>query len=124
MLKTLFNVLFSVDEPIKKEEFFKYSFVLILFQVLLVWFYYMKHFSVTRPSMFLLLFILLLIFVEVPFLYIYYMLSSKRVWDISGEKLFSFLINILLMILSIGFLPLFPVIYVFLLLLPSKSERL
>ena len=121
MVKHWFEVLFLPKEPLTKEQFFKYSFVLILLQAFMVWLYYVNNFSLTRPFDFIFVFLLLLIFVEIPFLCAYYMLSSKRIWDITGEKLLSFFLNIILMFVSILLLPLFVVVYVLLLLLPSKK---
>ena len=121
MIKTIFENIFTINKPLKKEDFFKYSFVLILFQMIMVWFFYIKYFSFTKPSEFVLTFILSIALVEIPFLYIYYVLSTKRIWDILGEKNLSLLLNIILMAAAIIILPLFPIIYIMLLLLPSKN---
>ena len=116
------KTLLTINLPMNKEKFFKFSFVLILIQVFLVLTYWHNFFTETKPSEIILSYITLIAFVEIPFLYIYYILSTKRLWDILGDKYTSIFANIIILILSIAILPLFPLIYILLLLMPSKSD--
>lgn len=116
------KTLLTINLPMNREKFFKFSFVLILIQVCLVLTYWHNFFMETKPSEIVLSYITLIAFVEIPFLYIYYIISTKRLWDILGDKYRSIFANIIFLIFSIAILPLFPLIYILLLLLPSKSD--
>ena len=116
------KTLLTINLPMNREKFFKFSFVLILIQVCLVLTYWHNFFMETKPSEIVLSYITLIAFVEIPFLYIYYIISTKRLWDILGDKYRSIFANIIILIFSIAILPLFPLIYILLLLLPSKSD--
>lgn len=113
--------LFKIDKPMDRFTFFKQSVILLVFQIFSVGMYAFLHFKIITPILFLLLFILFLLLVEFPVLYIYYVMSSKRLWSIFGSKV-SLIIYLPVFIISIPLIFLLIIEYFLLLILPEKSE--
>ncbi len=113
--------LIKIDKPMDRFTFFKQSVILLVVQILSVGMYAFLHFKIITPILFLLLFILFLFLIEIPILYVYYVMSSKRLWSIFGSKV-SFIIYLPIFIISIPLIFLLIIEYFLLLILPEKSE--
>ncbi len=122
MYSKLFNTLCKINEPMNKETFFKISITLLIIQIAFVFLYTFVHFSLKNPYHIVILFFVFLVLIAIPILYMYFILSTKRIWDITGSKLKSLAINIPLFVASIIVFPLLIVVYVCLLLIEGKAQ--
>jgi hypothetical protein len=105
---------FKLKMPLTREVFFKQSIVLLIIQTLLALFMTYAMFVFRKPWQFILILVLVIGF-EIPVLSSYFVLSTRRIWNLTGELQKSLLINVVLFALS--FMP--PVligVYLFLIL--------
>lgn len=105
---------FKLKMPLTREVFFKQSIVLLIIQTLLALFMTYAMFVFRKPWQFILILVLVIGF-EIPVLSSYFVLSTRRIWNLTGELQKSLLINIVLFALS--FMP--PIligVYLFLIL--------
>lgn len=105
---------FKLKMPLTREVFFKQSIVLLIIQTLLALFMTYAMFVFKKPWQFILMLIGIIAF-EIPILSSYFILSTRRIWNLTGELQKSLFINIVLFALS--FMP--PVligVYLFLIL--------
>lgn len=105
---------FKFKMPLTREVFFKQSIVLLIIQTLLALFMTYAMFVFRKPWQFILILVLVIGF-EIPVLSSYFVLSTRRIWNLTGELQKSLLINIVLFALS--FMP--PIligVYLFLIL--------
>lgn len=105
---------FKFKMPLTREVFFKQSIVLLIIQTLLALFMTYAMFVFRKPWQFILILVLVIGF-EIPVLSSYFVLSTRRIWNLTGELQKSLLINIVLFGLS--FMP--PIligVYLFLIL--------
>lgn len=105
---------FKLKMPLTREVFFKQSIVLLIIQTLLALFMTYAMFVFRKPWQFILILVLVIGF-EIPVLSSYFVLSTRRIWNLTGELQKSLLINIVLFGLS--FMP--PIligVYLFLIL--------
>ena len=105
---------FKFKMPLTREVFFKQSIVLLIIQTLLALFMTYAMFVFRKPWQFILILALVIGF-EIPVLSSYFVLSTRRIWNLTGELQKSLLINIVLFALS--FMP--PIligVYLFLIL--------
>lgn len=110
-----------IDKPMDRLTFFRQSVILLLVQIICVLIYAFIHFQIVTPILFLALFVFFLIFVEFPILYLYFIMSSKRIWSAFGIRI-STLLYCPIFIISIPLIFLLIIEYFLLLILPEKSE--
>lgn len=105
---------FKFRTPLTREVFFRQSMVLLIIQTLLALFMTYAMFVFKKPWQFVLMLAFLIGF-EIPVMCSYFVLSTRRIWNLIGELQKSLLINVVLFALS--FMP--PVligVYIFLIL--------
>lgn len=123
MKNKILNGYLKIDEPINRETYFKYSICLILLQVILVLIFAGINFLIKVPAQFILLFIVFMVFVEIPILYMFFSLCSKRLWDIIQDKFISILVCAIIFIIGF-FMPLiFAIMFGFLAILPTREKQ-
>lgn len=105
---------FKFKMPLTREVFFRQSIVLLIIQTILALFMTYAMFVFRKPWQFILILAFVIGF-EIPVLSSYFVLSTRRIWNLTGELQKSLWINIVLFGLS--FMP--PVligVYLFLIL--------
>ncbi len=122
MFKNLPKDLFVINEPMKRETYFKFSICLIALQVLLVLLFTGINFVIKVPAQFVLLFLALMAFVLIPFLYMYFIICTKRIWDITDDKFNAIWISAIAFIFCIIKFPLFILMFIILVLIPSRGK--
>lgn len=119
-----FKSLYKINEPICRFDFFKIVTALIIFQLagaglsILVY----KLWCDT-PIQFLVLFFMYVILIQIPVLYVYFITSTQRIWDIIRKYPLCIWINIPLVILSVFFAPLFIVSIIILILAGGRRNK-
>ena len=109
-----------IDKPMDRLTFFRQSVVLLCVQIISVLIYAFIHFHIVTPILFIALFVFFLLFVEFPVLYLYFIMSSKRIWSAFGVRV-STLLYCPIFIISILLIFLLIFEYFALLILPEKS---
>ena len=122
MMKFISDNFLKINEPMGRETYFKRAICLIALQVLLVLIYAGVTFMVKIPSQFVLMFLGFMFFIEIPFLYVYFILCTKRLWDITGDKFNAIWISAIACIFSIFKAPLFLLMFIILILLPTRGK--
>ncbi len=105
---------FKFKMPLTREVFFRKTMVLLVIQTLLALFMTYAMFVFKKPWQFVLMLAFIIGF-EIPVLCSYFVLSTRRIWNLTGQLQKSLLINVVLFALS--FMP--PVligVYIFLIL--------
>ena len=124
MKNEFLNKLLKINEPMGQKTYFKYSFCLILIQALLVLIFTGIYFTIKIPIQFILLLIAFLLIVEIPFLYIYYIFCTKRIWDITQDKFNAVWICAIAFILGLLKPLVFVLLFVILSLLPAARRQM
>lgn len=120
----IFEHIYDTDAPMKREDFFKLSLVLLFLQIAgILAFVFIYFIKTDSPYDFFILFWTFIFFVELPILYAYFIASVKRFWDILGENKLNIWLNLLYFIFSIIIFPIFIITYVILILFPSYSKN-
>lgn len=119
-----FENFLKINNPSGRLEFFKYTILIAILQLIfaLIFVYAMKNILGLKSIIWFPL--VFAIIVELPLLYLYFVQSAKRLWDITGEKNNAIIINIFVFIISvigmISFAPLAFIIYLVLILCQGK----
>lgn len=119
-----FENFLKINNPSGRLEFFKYTILIAILQLIfaLIFVYAMKNILGLKSIIWFPL--VFAIIVELPLLYLYFVQSAKRLWDITGEKNNAIIINIFVFIISvigmINFAPLALIIYLVLILCQGK----
>ena len=124
MKNKILNGYLKIDEPMKRETYFKYSICLILLQVILVLIFAGINFLIKVPAQFILLFIVFMIFVEIPILYMFFSLCSKRIWDLTKDKFISILACAIIFIISLYMPLIFAILFGVLAILPTPTREI
>ncbi len=122
MKNLILNNFLKINEPIGRETYLKCSVCLIALQVLLVLLYAGINFMIKIPAQFILLFLAFMIFVELPVLYVYFVLSTKRIWDVTEDKFNALWISAIATIFAVIKPPLFVLMFIVLVLLPTRGK--
>ena len=122
MNNTILRGLIKIDEPMGRETYFKFSICLIALQILLVLMYAGITFTVKIPAQFVLMFLAFMFLVEIPFLYMFFVLCTKRIWDITDDKFNALWISAIALIFSLFIPPMFVLMFIVLVLLPSRGK--
>lgn len=119
MLKIL-----NLFQKISRIDFFKSTIILFIFQLFIALIFWLLT-SFTGVKSILWLTPLFIIFIELPILFIYFILCSRRLYSILDAKILSTILNFILFILSlVGFIHipfLALLVYLMLLLLPERG---
>ena len=119
-----FENFLKINNPSGRLEFFKYTILIAILQLIfaLIFVYAMKNILGLKSIIWFPL--VFAIIVELPLLYLYFVQSAKRLWDITGEKNNAIIINIFVFIISvigmINFAPLALIIYLVLIFCQGK----
>lgn len=76
--------LLKFDMPIGKLRFFVNSIILFIIQMLVVALYYLCYFITKSPESFIILFGIFSLIFGIPLLYLNFVNTTKRMWDITG----------------------------------------
>ena len=119
-----FENLLKINNPIGRFEFFKYSILIAILQLIFALIFVYATSNILGLKSIIWFPLVFAIFIELPLLYLYFVQSAKRLWDITGEKYNAIIINIFIFIISvigmISFVPLALIIYLVLILRQGK----
>ena len=119
-----FENLLKINNPIGRFEFFKYSILIAILQLIFALIFVYATSNILGLKSIIWFPLVFAIIVELPLLYLYFVQSAKRLWDITGEKNNAIIINIFVFIISvigmISFAPLALIIYLVLILCQGK----
>ena len=119
-----FENLLKINNPIGRFEFFKYSILIAILQLIFALIFVYATSNILGLKSIIWFPLAFAIIVELPLLYLYFVQSAKRLWDITGEKNNAIIINIFIFIISvigmISFAPLALIIYLVLILCQGK----
>lgn len=90
---------FKLNTPLTKEVFFKQSIILIILQSILALFMASAMFIYKKPWEFIIIFFIIIIF-EIPLLTSYFIMTTRRLWNITGKRQQALLINIPMFVIS------------------------
>ncbi len=76
--------LLKFDMPIGKLRFFVNSIILFIIQMIVVALYYLCYFITKSPESFIILFGIFSLIFGIPLLYLNFVNTVKRMWDITG----------------------------------------
>lgn len=76
--------LLKFDMPIGKLRFFVNSIILFIIQMIVVALYYLCYFITKSPESFIILFGIFSLIFGIPLLYLNFVNTTKRMWDITG----------------------------------------
>lgn len=105
--------LFIIDMPINKLNFFIYSIILFIIQIVGVLLYYGLYFTIKSPSSFVILLALFILIFGIPLLYLNFINCVKRMWDITGNYHRGFWITVGMFAVSVFCIFLFPIALLF-----------
>lgn len=116
---------YKIISPCDRFNFFQKSMVLFVLQLVFGVTFWILTTYVSGIKSMLWLTPLFLIFIELPLLYLYFVLSARRIWSILGVFKISIFLAVILFILSLMGFIYFPVlavlIYIMFLLLPERD---
>ncbi len=119
-----FENLLKINNPSGRLEFFKYTILIAILQLIFALIFVYATSNILGLKSIIWFPLAFAIIVELPLLYLYFVQSAKRLWDITGEKNNAIIINIFIFIISvigmISFAPLALIIYLVLILCQGK----
>jgi uncharacterized membrane protein YhaH (DUF805 family) len=119
-----FDNLLKINNPSGRLEFFKYSICIAVLQLIFALVFLFLTSNVLGAKSIIWLPPFFVILFELPLLYLYFIQSAKRLWDITGNRNSAIMVNIFVFIISvigmISFAPLALIIYLVLILCQGK----
>lgn len=119
-----FENLLKINNPIGRFEFFKYSILIAILQLIFALIFVYATSNILGLKSIIWFPLVFAVIIELPLLYLYFVQCAKRLWDITGEKNNAILINIFVFVISvigmISFAPLTLIIYLVLILCQGK----
>lgn len=126
-LSCLKSNLFIIDMPISKINYFVYSVILFIIQLIGVAIYYGLYFSLNNPKSFIILLILFILICGIPLIYLNFINCVKRMWDIVGDYHKGLWLTVGMFAISIFCIFLFPlallIFYLALIFTPGKIVK-
>jgi len=114
-----------IKTPCDRFNFFQKSIILFIIQLFFGIIFWTLTSYVTGIKSILWLTPVFLLFVELPLLYLYFVLSARRIWSILGVFKLSVAVAVILFIVSVVGFIYFPIlavlIYIMFLLLPERD---
>lgn len=105
--------LLKIDMPIGKLRFFVNSIILFIIQMIVIALYYLCYFITKSPESFLILFGIFLLVFGIPLLYLNFVNTVKRMWDIAGTFHRGLWLSVGLFVISFICVFLFPLAILF-----------
>ena len=119
-----FDNILKINRPSGRLEFFKYSIYIAALQLIFALAFLFLTGNILGVKSIILLPLIFVILFELPLLYLYFIQSAKRLWDITGERNSAIIINVFVFIISvigmISFALLTLIIYLVLILCQGK----